>query len=121
MLAGHFRVSFVHLSDFVLEMSCDGIALQLAVSGQQPALDGKRLAAQVKSANLFVVRKVEIHGIKSGSNGIFSHRAPYDGRKISTTVAHNQHLERAWNLLQELVFNRLGCHVVAGTQDDEIL
>src|SRR5882724_3348606 len=121
MLAGHFRVSFVHLSDLVLEMSCDGIAFQLAVSGQQPALDGKRLAAQVKSANLFVVRQIEIHGTKSRLNGIFSYRAAYDGRKISTSVAHDQHLERAWNLLQELVFNRLGCHVVSGTQDNQIL
>src|SRR5882724_9487431 len=75
----------------------------------------------MERANLLVVRKVEIHGIKGRSSGIFSYRAAHDGRKISTTVAHDQHLKRARNLLQKLVFNRLWRHVVAGAQDNQIL
>src|SRR5882762_9537200 len=103
MLAGHPRRSSVHRSDLVLETNCDGVALQLAVSGQQPALHGKHLATQMKSANLFVVRKVEIHGIESRPHDIFSHWAADDGRKVSTTIAHDQGLKRARNFLQKLV------------------
>jgi len=90
-------------------------SLPLAVNN--PLSMENAVALQMERANLFVVRKVEIHGIKSRLNGIF--------RRRPHTMAERYHgrcprsaLEAPRNLLQQFVLNRLGWHVVAGTQDN---
>src|SRR5476651_1162715 len=78
----------VHTLDLSTQLRGNRRALELAVRRQQPVINRKWISADMKSANLFVMRQTCIDGINRGFHLARSKIACDDRGKIAAPVPH---------------------------------
>src|SRR6516164_8700709 len=114
-------LSRVHRVDFGVIAFGDGIALELAVRGEQAGFGSKTRFEDAEAANLAVMRKLGIDGVDGRLHSVRLDLAGDQYGNIAASVAYKNHLLRVRKEMGELVLDGFGSEFVAGVEDQKIL
>src|SRR5713226_4082913 len=111
---------FVHRIDFGSISRVDGVAANLAVGGEQPALRSKLIADNGEISDLPVMRKFGIHGTQRRLNGCRFDFAAHERGEIAAPVTDHHNMLRRGKEAGDFFLDRFGLDVMAGIQDYQV-
>src|SRR5215831_13051761 len=86
-----FLFFFVHSIDFGSETRVDGVAAQLAISGEQPASRSERIANHFEISDLPVMREFAIHHFERRLNRDWFNGSVNEPTKVAAAIPDDHH------------------------------